>query len=303
MFPAQPAARFHFIGRQKLLAAAAARQGVGRAQPRRCRAAAARRRARVLSSVPNVPASPLDELHDRRGQRGHLRMSSKDGGDGADERCCFAAACTSTWTACIRCWHDARRDARARSGGQSAWNSASARSDDAPRWRWSASARAASCAACRCRRSEHHQGVGRKRMRRRDRLDRRRPRDPDIGRVLSAIHLEPSRNWTVEALARVMGASRSGFAERFATIVGETPARYLTQVRMHQARQWLVRDRLKISVVARGWATNRRPRSVGRSSASSGLRRATSGLLRTARQRKSSARLHAVSAANIGPPR
>ena len=75
-------------------------------------------------------------------------------------------------------------------------------------------------------------------------------RDRDIGRVLAAIHLEPNREWTVEALAKMMGASRSGFAERFATIVGETPLKYVTQVRMHQARQWLVRDRLKISVVA-----------------------------------------------------
>lgn len=75
-------------------------------------------------------------------------------------------------------------------------------------------------------------------------------RDREIGRVLAAIHLDPSREWTVETLARMMGASRSGFAERFATIVGETPARYVTQVRMHQARQWLVRDRMKISVVA-----------------------------------------------------
>ncbi|WP_329608270.1 AraC family transcriptional regulator [Mesorhizobium muleiense] len=75
-------------------------------------------------------------------------------------------------------------------------------------------------------------------------------RDREIGRVLAAIHLEPDLDWTVETLARMMGASRSGFAERFATIVGETPAKYVTQVRMHQARQWLVRDRLKISVVA-----------------------------------------------------
>lgn len=75
-------------------------------------------------------------------------------------------------------------------------------------------------------------------------------RDPDIGRILAAIHLEPSRDWTVEALAKMMGASRSGFAERFATIVGETPLKYVTQVRMHQARQWLTRDRMKIAVVA-----------------------------------------------------
>jgi AraC-like DNA-binding protein len=75
-------------------------------------------------------------------------------------------------------------------------------------------------------------------------------RDRDIGRVLAAIHLEPQRDWTVEALARMMGASRSGFAKRFATIVGETPLKYVTQVRMHQARQWLTQDRMKISVVA-----------------------------------------------------
>jgi AraC-like DNA-binding protein len=76
-------------------------------------------------------------------------------------------------------------------------------------------------------------------------------RNPDVGRVLAAIHLEPDRDWTVTALAKLMGASRSGFAERFASVVGETPARYVAQVRMHQARQWLVRDRMRISVVAR----------------------------------------------------
>lgn len=76
-------------------------------------------------------------------------------------------------------------------------------------------------------------------------------RDPQLGRVLAAIHLDPSRDWTVAALAKVMGASRSGFAQRFAEIVGETPARYVTRVRMYQARQWLAQDRAMIAVVAR----------------------------------------------------
>jgi AraC-like DNA-binding protein len=76
-------------------------------------------------------------------------------------------------------------------------------------------------------------------------------RHPEIGRVLAQIHLDPARDWSVEALAKVMGASRSSFADRFTEIVGETPARYVAQVRMHQARQWLMRDRLRISVVAR----------------------------------------------------
>ncbi|MFD1986202.1 AraC family transcriptional regulator [Mesorhizobium newzealandense] len=75
-------------------------------------------------------------------------------------------------------------------------------------------------------------------------------RDRDIGRVLAAIHMQPDRNWTVEALAREMGASRSAFAERFAAIVGETPARYVSRVRMHQARLWLMDERMRISVVA-----------------------------------------------------
>ena len=75
-------------------------------------------------------------------------------------------------------------------------------------------------------------------------------RDRDIGRVLAAIHRQPERNWTVDALAREMGASRSAFAERFTSIVGETPARYVARLRMHLARQWLVEDRMRVSVVA-----------------------------------------------------
>ncbi len=76
-------------------------------------------------------------------------------------------------------------------------------------------------------------------------------RHPEIGKVLAAIHRNPAEDWSVETLAKIMGASRSGFAERFAQIVGATPARYVAEVRMHQARQWLTRDRLRISVVAR----------------------------------------------------
>jgi AraC-like DNA-binding protein len=76
-------------------------------------------------------------------------------------------------------------------------------------------------------------------------------RNPDVGRVLAAIHLEPSRDWSVEVLAGIMGASRSSFADKFAAIVGQTPARYVAEVRMHQARQWILRDRARISEVAR----------------------------------------------------
>ena len=75
-------------------------------------------------------------------------------------------------------------------------------------------------------------------------------RDPEIGRVLAAIHANPDRDWPVPELARMMGASRSSFAGKFVAIVGETPAQYVAQVRMHQARQWLLRDRARISDVS-----------------------------------------------------
>ena len=68
--------------------------------------------------------------------------------------------------------------------------------------------------------------------------------------MLAAIHLQPERNWTVEALARMMGTSRSAFAQRFVAVVGETPAKYVLRARMHQARQWLTRDRTRVSAAA-----------------------------------------------------
>lgn len=74
-------------------------------------------------------------------------------------------------------------------------------------------------------------------------------RSPDVGRVLAAIHLQPERDWNNVELARLMGISRSGFAERFARVVGETPARYVARVRMHQARLWL-KDGMRVAMVA-----------------------------------------------------
>lgn len=75
-------------------------------------------------------------------------------------------------------------------------------------------------------------------------------RDPQIGRALAAVHLEPGKDWSVEQLAKLAGVSRSGFAQRFAEIVGETPAHYVTQMRMHQARQWFSKEQLAIASVA-----------------------------------------------------
>ncbi|MCW7541655.1 AraC family transcriptional regulator [Aquabacterium sp. A7-Y] len=75
-------------------------------------------------------------------------------------------------------------------------------------------------------------------------------RCPKIGKVLAAIHAAPERDWTVPALAELMGASRSTFAEAFTRTLGESPARYVAKVKMFQARRWIARDGMRISVAA-----------------------------------------------------
>ncbi len=65
-------------------------------------------------------------------------------------------------------------------------------------------------------------------------------RDPVVGRALSALHGDPRTAWTVEGLARVVGLSRTVFAERFTEMVGHPPMQYLTLWRMQLASRLLV---------------------------------------------------------------
>ena len=75
-------------------------------------------------------------------------------------------------------------------------------------------------------------------------------RDPRLGRVIAALHRDPGRNWTVAELAAEMGSSRSVFADRFLAVTGMTPVRYLTELRMRLAAQWIGRDRMPIEIAA-----------------------------------------------------
>lgn len=75
-------------------------------------------------------------------------------------------------------------------------------------------------------------------------------RDPRLGKALVALHREPGKNWTVAKLAAEMGSSRSVFAERFLAVTGMTPVRYLTELRMQLAVQWIGRDGEAIETVA-----------------------------------------------------
>lgn len=75
-------------------------------------------------------------------------------------------------------------------------------------------------------------------------------RDPKLGRAIVALHRDPGRNWSVAELAAEAGVSRSVFAERFLAATGMTPVRYLTELRMRLAAQWIARDREPIETVA-----------------------------------------------------
>ena len=65
-------------------------------------------------------------------------------------------------------------------------------------------------------------------------------RNPIVGQALAALHGEPREAWTVDRLARLVGLSRSVFAERFTEMVGQPPMQYLALWRMQLASRLLV---------------------------------------------------------------
>jgi AraC-like DNA-binding protein len=75
-------------------------------------------------------------------------------------------------------------------------------------------------------------------------------RDPQIGVALGLIHREPQRNWSVSALAREVGMSRSIFAAKFSSLVGDPPLSYLTRWRLWQASKLLVEGNLSVAETA-----------------------------------------------------
>lgn len=75
-------------------------------------------------------------------------------------------------------------------------------------------------------------------------------RDAQIGRTLALMHGDPGREWTVDDLARKVALSRSALAERFATLVGEPPMKYLKRWRLALAAQALRAGNEAIGYVA-----------------------------------------------------
>ena len=75
-------------------------------------------------------------------------------------------------------------------------------------------------------------------------------RDPLIGRVLSRLHAKPDHPWTLDALSKDVGASRSTLAGHFAQLVGQSPMHYLAGWRMQLATRLLAEHSMKVRAIA-----------------------------------------------------
>ena len=64
--------------------------------------------------------------------------------------------------------------------------------------------------------------------------------DARINKVLSAIHADPSEDWTVEGLGKLVNMSRSSFSNRFTELANMTPLQYVIFVRLERACRMLL---------------------------------------------------------------
>lgn len=75
-------------------------------------------------------------------------------------------------------------------------------------------------------------------------------RDRHVGRALNLLHGKPTRDWTLDQLAKEVGLSRSSFAERFTAFVGTPPMQYLQKWRLQMAASRLVEGIASIATIA-----------------------------------------------------
>ncbi|WP_275097971.1 AraC family transcriptional regulator [Sedimenticola hydrogenitrophicus] len=73
--------------------------------------------------------------------------------------------------------------------------------------------------------------------------------DDRLARAINAMHAEPARDWSLEALADRSSMSRARFANRFREVVGTTPGAYLSEWRLTVA-QSLLRQGKPVQYVA-----------------------------------------------------
>ena len=74
--------------------------------------------------------------------------------------------------------------------------------------------------------------------------------DKHLSKAIESMHSALDGNWSVESLAREACMSRSAFASKFRTVLGQTPLEYLTQWRMHKAGAMIRSNNTSFSEVA-----------------------------------------------------
>jgi AraC-like DNA-binding protein len=75
-------------------------------------------------------------------------------------------------------------------------------------------------------------------------------RDSEVGKALALMHRDPAHQWTVAALAKEVGMSRSVLAERFRHYLNEPPMAYLTRWRLQLGGQLLISTSYSVAQVA-----------------------------------------------------
>ena len=75
-------------------------------------------------------------------------------------------------------------------------------------------------------------------------------KDRRLAPAIRAMHDDLAHPWTVEALARTAGFSRSSFAATFKSVTGESPLDYLTGWRMYRAKMLLRNSDLALMEIA-----------------------------------------------------
>jgi len=75
-------------------------------------------------------------------------------------------------------------------------------------------------------------------------------KDPYVSRALALMHARIAESWTVDALGREVGLSRSALADRFGAILGMPPMQYLATWRIHAAAHELLNSGKSILQVA-----------------------------------------------------
>lgn len=75
-------------------------------------------------------------------------------------------------------------------------------------------------------------------------------KDKHLQNAIKSIHAEPAKEWNLESLASISGLSRAAFAQKFKRMTGDSPAHYVTKVRVQRAMDLLRSTDLSFEIIA-----------------------------------------------------